>query len=133
MVTSPSPPGEAPAGESPRTLQGLLAAGLEALRTRLELAAVELEIYLRALLRLLVWAIAAVVCVVLALAFAMTALVAALWGTHRIAALLGGSLLFVVLAATFAYLGTRTLRLQPGVLEGSLGQLRKDQGSEGAT
>jgi uncharacterized membrane protein YqjE len=121
------PEADASVDEHPRTLRGLLIAGREALRTRLELASLELEIYLRALLRLLVWAIAAVVCALLALAFAMTALVVALWGTHRIAALCGGSLAFAALAATCAYLGTRALRLQPGVLAGSLEQLRKDQ------
>ena len=128
MVASPASSGDAPAAQPARTLQGLLLGGLEALSTRLELAAVELEIHLRALLRVLVLAIAAVVCIVLSFAFAMTALVVALWGTHRIAALLAGSLAFVALAAVFAYLGTRTLRRQPGVLEGSLAQLRRDQG-----
>jgi len=125
------PPGDAAARDPPPALSGLFGVLLEALRTRLELAAVELEIYLRALLQLLVWAVAAVVCVVLALAFGMTALVAALWGTHRIAALVGGSLVFCALAAVCAWLGMRALRRQPGILDGSLEQLRKDQ-SRGA-
>ena len=122
-----APPPRAAADEPPHALRGLFAAVLEALRTRLDLAAVELEIHLRALLRMLVWAIGAVACAMLALAFAVTALVVALWDTHRMLALLAGSLVFVALAAGFAWLGVRTLRSQPGVLESSLQQLTEDQ------
>jgi len=122
-----APPPRATADEPPHALRELLAAVLEALRTRLDLAAVELEIHLRALLRMLVWAIGAVACAMLALAFAVTALVVAVWDTHRMLALLLGSLVFVALTAGFAWLGVRTLRLQPGVLESSLQQLAEDQ------
>lgn len=122
-----APPPRAAADEPPHALRELLAAVLEALRTRLDLAAVELEIHLRALLRMLVWAIGAVVCAVLALALAVTALVVALWDTHRMPALFAASLVFVALTVGFAWLGVRTLRSQPGVLESSLQQLAEDQ------
>ncbi|HYC10395.1 MAG TPA: phage holin family protein [Steroidobacteraceae bacterium] len=122
-----APPPRAAADEPPHALRELLAAVLEALRTRLDLAAVELEIHLRSLLRMLVWAIGAVACAMLALAFAVTALVVAVWDTHRMLALLLGSLVFVALTAGFAWLGVRTLRFQPGVLESSLEQLAEDQ------
>ena len=95
-------PGDA--GAAPRALQGLLTAGIEALRTRLELAAVELEIHL-----------------------GVTALIVALWNTHRMLGLLGGSVVFVALAALLGYLGLRTLRNRPGPLEGSLAQLAEDE------
>jgi uncharacterized membrane protein YqjE len=108
-------------------LAGLLGAGLEALRTRLDLAAVELEIHLLALLRVLVCLIGAVACALLALAFLLTTLIVALWDTHRTLALLGGTLVFLGLAVLFGALGARTLRNQPRVLEGSLQQLREDQ------
>lgn len=126
MVAS-APPRRAAADEPPHALRELLTAVLEALRTRLDLAAVELEIHLRALLRMLVWAIGAVACAMLALAFAVTALVVALWDTHRMLALFAGSLLFVALTVGFAWLGVRTLHSQPGVLESSLQQLAEDQ------
>jgi uncharacterized membrane protein YqjE len=108
-------------------LAGLLGAGLEALRTRLDLAAVELEIHLLALLRVLVCLIGAVACALLALAFLLTTLIVALWDTHRTLALLGGTLVFLGLAVLFGALGARTLRNQPRILEGSLQQLREDQ------
>jgi uncharacterized membrane protein YqjE len=126
-MDAPAPPPDVEATRDPRrALRGLLAAVLEALRTRLDLAAVELEIHLRALLRMLVWTAGAIVCAMLALAFGVTAIVMALWDTHRMLALLGGTLTFVVLAAVFGYLGMRTLRVEPGVLEGSLEQLQED-------
>jgi len=127
MAVSAPPPHAADPDDPRPALRGLFAALVEALRTRLDLAAVELELHLRALLRMLVWAVGAVACAMLALAFAVTALIVALWDTHRMLALLGGSLIFVALTATFVLLGMRTLRSQPGVLESSLQQLQQDQ------
>jgi len=120
-------PSDAAAGDAPRAVRGLLAAFADALRTRLDLAAVELEIHLRTLLRALVWTVGAVVCALLALALGVTALIMALWNTHRLLGLLGGSALFVTLTVLCGYLGARALRTQPGILEGSLEQLQEDQ------
>jgi uncharacterized membrane protein YqjE len=128
MMDAPASfPDNTDAEDPPHTLRGLFAAGAEALRTRIDLAAVELEMHLLVLVRMLVLAFGAIVCVVLALTFAVTALVVALWDTHRMLALLGGSGLFVALAVTCGWLGARTLRGRPGMLEGSLQQLREDQ------
>jgi len=128
MMDAPAPLPEAtPSTDAPGTVRGLLATLLEALHTRLELAGVELEIHLRALLRSLIWAVGAVACAMLGLALAMMALIAALWSTHRMLALLGGTLIFIVMAAIFGYLGARALRVRPDVLEGSLDQLAEDE------
>jgi uncharacterized membrane protein YqjE len=128
MMDGPAPLPEATTStDPPGTVRGLLAALLEALHTRLELAGVEMEIHLRALLRSLIWAVGAVACAMLGLAFGVMALIAALWNTHRMLALLGGTLMFIVLAAIFGYLGARALRVHPDVLEGSLEQLAEDQ------
>jgi uncharacterized membrane protein YqjE len=130
-MDAPASPGESVRADRPARsgFGGLLGAGLDALRTRLDLAAVELEIHLLALLRVLVWLIGAVACALVALAFAVITLIAALWDTHRTLALLGGTLVFVGLAVLFGALGARTLRNQPRILEGSLQQLREDQRS----
>jgi uncharacterized membrane protein YqjE len=125
MMDAPAPLPETTA-DPPGALRGLFAALLQALHTRLELAGVELEIHLRALVRSLIWGVGAVACAMLALAFGMLALIAALWSTHRMLALLGGTLIFVLLAALFGYLGARALRIRD-VLEGSLEQLAKDE------
>ena len=108
-------------------VRGLLAAGIEALRTRLDLAAVELEIHLLLLARTLAWILGAVACVLLALAFGITALIVALWDSHRLLGLLCGSLVFVVLAGIFSYVGMRSLRNRPGPLDASLAQLAEDE------
>ena len=128
MMDAPAPlPESAAEAESPGAVRGLVAALLEALHTRLELAGVEVEIHLRALLSSLIWALGAVACAMLGLAFGVLALIAALWNTHRMLALLGSTVLFIALAALFGYLGARALRGHPDVLEGSLEQLAEDE------
>ena len=127
MAAAAPAPREAAGDTPPEGLRGLFSAGIEALRTRLDLAAVELEIVLRTLLRVLVWAVGAICCVLLALFFGVTAAILALWDTHRMLGLLGGSLVFIVLAALFGWLAARALRRQPGMLEGTLGQLKEDR------
>jgi len=127
-MDAPAPlPESAAEAESPGAVRGLVAALLEALHTRLELAGVEVEIHLRALLSSLIWALGAVACAMLGLAFGVLALIAALWNTHRMLALLGSTALFIGLAALFGYLGARALRVHPDVLEGSLEQLAEDE------
>jgi uncharacterized membrane protein YqjE len=128
MMDAPAPlPESAAEAESPGAVRGLVAALLEALHTRLELAGVEVEIHLRALLSSLIWALGAVACAMLGLTFGMLALIAAFWNTHRMLALLGSTALFIALAALFGYLGARALRVHPDVLEGSLEQLAEDE------
>jgi uncharacterized membrane protein YqjE len=124
-------PAHAPHGpaarEVPHAVRGLFAAILDALRTRLDLAAVEFEIHLLALMRMLLWALGALACVILGFAFALVAVVVALWDTHRMLALLGGSGLFLAAGIALGYFGVRSMRARPGVLEGSLQQLAEDQ------
>jgi uncharacterized membrane protein YqjE len=112
--------------EQSHALRDLLTTALDAFRTRLDLAAVELEMHLLSVARMLAWAIAALVCVVVAVAFSVTALVAALWDTHRLLGLLAASLLFVVLAVLFGVVGARSFRGQSGFLAASLEQLDED-------
>jgi uncharacterized membrane protein YqjE len=134
MMDAPAPPlpeatasTDAHSTDAQGTVRGLIAALLQALHTRLELAGIEVEIHLRALVRSLIWAVGAMACAMLAFAFGLVTLIAALWNTHRMLALLGGTMIFVVLAAVFGYLGARSLRVHPDVLEGSLDQLAQDQ------
>jgi uncharacterized membrane protein YqjE len=128
MMDAPAPlPEEPAAADSPGAVRGLFAALLEALHTRIELAGVEVELHLRALLRSLILAVGAVACAMLGVAFGVLALIAALWNTHRMLALMGATVAFILLAALFAYLGVRALRVNPDVLEGSLQQLAEDE------
>ena len=113
--------------DGPPPLQALMGAALEALRTRLELVAVELEIHLIGLARSLVWALAAILCGLMGLAFAVVALIAALWNSHRVLGLLAGATTFVVLALACALIGVRLFQRRPGILEYSVQQLERDQ------
>jgi uncharacterized membrane protein YqjE len=107
--------------------RGLFDSVIEAARTRLDLAAVEAEIFVLRTLRMLLWALAALACALLALVFAVVAVVAALWDTHRMLGLLSGVGLFVVLAAVFGYVASHTFKGRPAMLEGTLQQLETDQ------
>jgi uncharacterized membrane protein YqjE len=107
--------------------RGLFVSAVEAVRTRLDLVAVEAEIYLLRVIQMVLWAFAAVACGLLALAFAVVAVVAALWDTHRMLGVLGAAVLFVVLACVFGSIASRGLKGRPHMLEGTLAQLETDQ------
>jgi uncharacterized membrane protein YqjE len=114
-------------------IRGLFTSAIGAARTRLDLAAVEAEIFMLRSVQLLLWAFAAVACALLALAFIVVAVVAALWDTHRMAGVLGGAGLFVVLSVSFGFIASRVFRSRPHMLEGTLGQLETDQHRMGGT
>ena len=120
-------------GSHTGAIRGLLAAALDALRTRLDLAAVEVELYLLRVVQMLLWAAAAVACALFALVFGLVTIVVAMWDSHRMLALLGGTGLFVILAALFGWLGTRSFRDRSNLLEGTLQQLENDEHSARGT
>jgi len=110
-------------------LRGLFATGLDTLRTRLDLAAVEVELYLIRVVQRMLWAVAALACALLGLVFGLVSIVVALWDSHRMLGLLGGTGLFLALAVIFGLVGARTFRGRPNVLDGTLQQLDHDQRS----
>lgn len=115
------------APHGPGLIRGLLAAVIDSFKTRLDLAAVEAEIYLVYLAQLLLWGFAAVACALLAIVFALTAVVIAVWQTHRMAGLLGSMAVLVVLAVICGYIGARIFRARPPLLAGTLGQFEHDE------
>jgi uncharacterized membrane protein YqjE len=132
-------PGDAGAGPGgpggPGLIRGLLAAIVDSFKTRVDLAAVEAEIYLVYVAQLLLWGFAAIACALLAIVFALTAMIIALWTTHRMAGLLGSMAVLIVLAGICGYIGARIFRGRPPLLAGTLGQFDHDQrrvaGNEG--
>jgi len=108
-------------------VRSLLASTIDALRTRLDLVGVEAEIFLLRTIHMLLWALAALACALLALAFSVIAVVAALWDTHRLVGVLGGAAFFVVLAVIFGFVASRAFRSRPRAFEGTLEQLEHDQ------
>ena len=110
-------------------LRGLLATGLDTLRTRLDLAAVEVELYLIRVVQMLLWAVAALACALLGLVFGLVSIVVALWDSHRMLGLVGGTGLFFALAAICGFIGARVFRGRSNILDGTLQQLEHDQRS----
>ena len=123
----------APGG--PGLIRGLLAAIIESFKTRVDLAAVEAEIYLVYVAQLLLWGFAAVACALFAIVFALMAVVIAVWTTHRMAGVIGSIAILLILAAVCGFIGARIFRQRPPLLAGTLGQFEHDQrrvaGNEG--
>lgn len=132
----PEEVGGEPAPRGPGLIRGLLAALLESIKTRLDLAAVEAEIYLVYVAQLLLWGFAAVACALLAIVFALTAVIIAVWQTHRMEGLVGSIAVLLILAVICGMIGARIFRGRPPLLSGTLGQFEHDHrrvaGSEGA-
>jgi len=117
---------DAGAPRGPGLVRGLLATIFDSLKTRVDLAAVEAEIYLVYVAQLLLWGFAAVACALLAIVFALTAVVIAVWTTHRMAGLIGSMVVLLVLAAICGIIGARIFRARPPLLAGTLGQFEHD-------
>lgn len=126
---------DAGTARGPGLIRGLLATIIDSLKTRVDLAAVEAEIYLVYVAQLLLWGFAAVACALLAIVFALTAVVIAVWTTHRMAGLIGSMVVLLVLAVICGIIGARIFRARPPLLAGTLGQFEHDQrrvaGTEG--
>ncbi|MGB6488992.1 MAG: phage holin family protein [Steroidobacteraceae bacterium] len=126
---------DAGAPRGPGLIRGLLAAIMDSIKTRVDLAAVEAEIYLVYVAQLLLWGFAAVACALLAVVFALTGVIIAVWQTHRMAGLVGAMVTLLILAAICGFIGARIFRARPPLLAGTLGQFEHDQrrvaGNEG--
>jgi uncharacterized membrane protein YqjE len=118
---------EADAPRGPGPVRGLLGAIIDSIKTRVDLAAVEAEIYLVYVAQLLLWGFAAVACALLAIVFALTAVVIAVWQTHRMAGLIGSMVVLLILAVICGMVGARIFRARPPLLAGTLGQFEHDQ------
>jgi uncharacterized membrane protein YqjE len=118
---------EAGTPRGPGLIRGLLGTLLASFKTRLDLAAVEAEIYLVYVAQLLLWGFAAVACALLAIVFALTAVIIAVWQTHRMAGLLGSMVVLLLLAVICGLIGARIFRARPPLLAGTLAQFEHDQ------
>lgn len=127
MIEEGSPAACGAPSQPQASLRGLLTTAIEALETRLDLIAVEADIYLLRTLQTLLWALAALACGLLAFLFVIVAIIAVLWETHKMAGVLGGAGVFAVLTALFVALSMRTMRQRPLMLEKSLQQLERDR------
>ncbi len=99
---------------------------LDLARTRLELAAIELQEGAHRLIGYLAWALAAAVLGLFTLALIILFVLVLFWDTHRLAAVGGMAALFAF-GATFAAMKLRAgLAKRPPMLPATLAELRKD-------
>ncbi|VXB47441.1 phage holin family protein [Massilia sp. 9I] len=99
---------------------------LDLARTRLELATVELQEGAHRVMGYLAWALAAAVLALFALALVVLFVLVLFWDTHRLAAVGGMAVLFI-LGTLFAAMKLRAgLAARPPMLPATLAELRKD-------
>ena len=99
---------------------------LDLARTRLELAAIELQEGAQRLFGYLAWALAAAVLGLFALGLVILFVLVLFWDTHRLAAVGGMAVLFI-LGTLFAVARLRAgLAKRPPMLPATLAELRKD-------
>ena len=99
---------------------------LDLARTRLELAAIELQEGAQRLIGYLAWALAAAVLGLFTLGLVILFVLVLFWDTHRLAAVGGMAVLFA-LGTTFAAMKLRAgLAARPPMLPATLAELRKD-------
>jgi len=99
---------------------------LDLARTRMELAAVELQEGMHRLVGLLVWAAAAAVLGLFALALAVLFVLVLFWDTHRLAAVGGMTVLFAIGCAIAVVRVRAGFAERAPVLPATFAELRKD-------
>lgn len=99
---------------------------LAMLRTRLELAAIELQEETHRLLGYLAWGVAAAFFAVVAVLLAILFVLVLFWDTHRLLAV-GGMILLFALGSLLAFLKVKgELSSRPPIMAATLAELRKD-------
>jgi uncharacterized membrane protein YqjE len=120
---------QTPAGPAGSLLQSIVRlAGnlLAAVETRVDLFATELREDGERGMRLLAWAIAALMLGIFAVLLAGVTVIIAFWDTYRIAAAIGVTAVFVAAAIACGLVVRRHLRERPRLLDATRGELRKD-------
>jgi len=96
-------------------------------RTRLELAATDIEAYLAASFGSIGLAVAAFVLALVALTFAGVAVIAVFWDTHRIVASVATTFGYVGIATIFAARARARWQARPPAFEATLRELELDR------
>jgi uncharacterized membrane protein YqjE len=115
-----------PAGSLLRSVIRLAGSLLEAAETRVDLFATELREDGERGLRILAWALAALLTAILGALMAGVTLIVVFWDTHRVAAAVGVTAAFLVAAVACAAALRRRLRDKPRLLDATRSELQKD-------
>lgn len=115
-----------PAGNLIRSLVRLAGSLLAAAETRVDLLATELKEDGERAVRLLAWALAALLTAILGALLAGITLIIVFWDTHRVAAAVGVTAVFLAAAAVCALVFRQHLREKPRLLDATRSELHKD-------
>jgi len=109
------------------SLGRLSAALLDAVSTRLELAATELEEELLRVALLLLGGLAALLCLVCSLATLAVLAIAAMWDTYRLTSIGVLAGIFMLLAVVAGILTVRGIRRHPRLFSATVQELKRDR------
>jgi uncharacterized membrane protein YqjE len=99
---------------------------LAMLQTRVELLTTEIGEDVERGVRVLMWGMVAVLAAVLSLLLAGITLIVYYWDTHRLAAAVGVTAVFVTLSVVAAWVARARLHEKPKMLDASRTELRRD-------
>jgi len=123
------PPPESPPGPAGNLLRSLVRLGgslVAAAQTRIDLFATELNEDVERGVRLLAWAFATLLTGILGALMAGITVIVCYWDTHRVAATLGVTAVFIGAALVCALAFRKRLREKPRLLDATRTELRKD-------
>ena len=104
----------------------MLATLIELVHTRLDLVGVELQTEVQRATSLLVWAIAALLCGVVAVVLLAVTVLIAFWDTHRLLAAGCITAVFALSAAGMALFVRHRIRTRPRMFASSVDELKRD-------
>ena len=107
-------------------LKGVVATGLELLRTRLELLGTDVELEGQRVREIAWLHLGAAFFFGLAVLFASALVVVALWDTHRVAAVAGVALLHLAIGAVLLSKARSRARSRPRPFDATLSELERD-------
>jgi uncharacterized membrane protein YqjE len=118
--------------ETPPRDQGVFSLLGSMARTRVELAALELEDQVRITAGALMLSVAALVLGLVAFTFLGVAVIAIFWDTHRVWATIGTTLAYLSLAALLIAVARARWRSRPPAFAATLHELDKDRAALGS-
>lgn len=121
--------GEPTAGPATRMLRSLVRlvhTALSIAQTRIDLLITEISEDLGRGVRVLLWGVVAVVAGILAALLAGVTVIIYFWDTHRMAASVGVTGVFLLMALGAAGIARARLREKPGLLSATRGELARD-------
>lgn len=120
---------QGPATNLLRSLVRLGGTLLAVAQTRVELLTTEISEDLERGVRIVMWAVLAILAAMFGALLAAFAVIAYFWDTHRMGAIVGVTIAFLLLAAGAGSAARRHLRQKPRLLDASRSELQRDVAS----